>query len=131
MNPRNRRPPPPQNTKARGAGSIGSRPEPTVNNTNLIYGVLPVLEALRADHRRIDKVLLAEGAREHRLSEIIDECRSRSIPYTRASRDAFIKLAGAQVNHQGVIAFTASAEYVGIDEIFDKAGETPLIVVLD
>jgi len=90
-----------------------------------------VLEALRAEHRRIDKVLVAENAREHRLSEIIDVCRSRSIPWQRTSRDAFLKLAGTDVNHQGVIAFAASAEYVNTDEIFDHAAAKPLILILD
>lgn len=131
MKPKDNRPAPRKTVKGGGGRPPDARREPVSTNSNLIYGVLPVLEALRADHRRIDKVLVAEGAREHRLSEIIDECRSRSIPYNRAPRDAFVKLGGTDINHQGVIAFAASAEYVGIEEIFEGAGETPLIVVLD
>jgi len=139
MKPRNRRPPPPKRAELRRdpapaprrGPAAGVRRDPPVKAPNLIYGVSPVLEALRAEHRRIDKILVAENAREHRLSEILDECRSRSIPWQRASRDAFLKLAGTEVNHQGVIAFTASAEYVDTDEIFQHAAETPLILILD
>jgi 23S rRNA (guanosine2251-2'-O)-methyltransferase len=132
MKPRNRRPPlAAKNARPKTVGPAAPRREPAASDANLIYGVLPVLEALRADHRRIDKVLIAETAKEHRVSDIIRECRSRSIPFQRASRDAFIKLAGIEVNHQGVIAFTASAEYVGTDEILEQAGEIPLIVILD
>lgn len=99
--------------------------------SSLIYGVLPVLEALRAESRRIDKVLIADGAKEHRLSDIVDLCRSRSITWNRVPRDTFAKHLDASVNHQGVIAFTASAAYTAADEILDACGEDALIVVLD
>ncbi len=98
---------------------------------NVIYGVLPVLEALRAEHRRIDKVLVADGAREARLSEIIDLCRSRAIRCDHAPRETFAKYAGRDANTQGVIAFTASADYVDVDEILDGSSDPALIVVLD
>ena len=109
--------------------STPSAPAPT--NSSLIYGVLPVLEALRADSRRIDKVLIADGSKEHRLSEIIDICRSRSIAWNRVPRESFGKNLDPSVNHQGVIAFTAAADYVTTDDIFDKATAPPLFVVLD
>ena len=109
--------------------STPSAPAPT--NSSLIYGVLPVLEALRADSRRIDKVLIADGSKEHRLSEIIDICRSRSIAWNRVSRESFGKNLDPSANHQGVIAFTAAADYVTTDDIFDKATAPPLFVVLD
>ncbi|MFN0277906.1 MAG: 23S rRNA (guanosine(2251)-2'-O)-methyltransferase RlmB [Pyrinomonadaceae bacterium] len=97
----------------------------------MIYGVLPVLEALRADVRRIDKVLIADGVKEHRLSEIIDLCRAHSIAWNRVPRESFAKHLPAGVNHQGVLAFTAASNYVNADEILENAGETPLILVLD
>ena len=71
-------------------------------NSQLIYGLLPVLEALRAASRRIDKVLIADGAKEHRVSEIIDICRSRSIQWQRVPRETFAKHLGSEANHQGV-----------------------------
>ncbi len=97
----------------------------------LIYGVLPVLEALRADTRRIDKVLIADGAKEHRLSEIVDLCRSRSIAWSHVPRETFAKHLDPKVNHQGVMAFTAASSYVETDNILENASETPLILILD
>ncbi len=97
----------------------------------LVYGVLPVLESLRAAGRRIDKVLIAEGTKEKRLAEIIELCRSRSIAWNRVPRDSFAKHLDANVNHQGVIAFTASAEYVEVDDIFENASGKALVVILD
>jgi 23S rRNA (guanosine2251-2'-O)-methyltransferase len=104
-------------------------PEARANNS-VVYGVLPVLEALRADNRRVDKVLVADGSHEKRLSEIIELCRSRSIAWSRVPRDNFAKHLDSGVNHQGVLAFTASADYVATGEILDAA-ENALIVVLD
>ncbi len=106
------------------------RPEPAAERS-VIYGVLPVLEALRADVRRIDKVWIADGSREARLSEIIEICRSRSIAWNRVPRETFAKHLDPGVNHQGVMAFAASAAYVSTDEILDQAGEVPLLLLLD
>lgn len=97
---------------------------------HLIYGVLPVLEALRAENRRIDKVLIADGSHEKRLSEIIDLCRERSITWSPVPRETLSKYLESGVNNQGVLAFTAAADYVDSDEILDNA-ENALIVVLD
>lgn len=100
-------------------------------HSSLIYGVLPVLEALRADNRRVDKVLIAQGAKEKRLSEIVDLCRSRVIAFQWAPRETFAKYLDAGINHQGVLAFTSAANYAETDEILENLSETPLILLLD
>jgi 23S rRNA (guanosine2251-2'-O)-methyltransferase len=98
--------------------------------SSVIYGLLPVIEALRASSRRIDKVLLADGMRGAKLSEVIDLCRTNSIPWSRVPRDAVAKLIPQGANHQGVVAFTASASYVDADEIV-PVGATALLLLLD
>lgn len=105
-------------------------PASIVPASSLIYGVLPVLEALRADSRRVDKVLIADGSHERRLQEIIDLCRSRSIAWSRVPRENLAKHIESGVNHQGVLAFTAAAGYVDVDDILD-ASSVPLILLLD
>lgn len=117
------------NRKVRKPGSRDS--QPAVNHSQAIYGLLPVLEALRADNRRIDKVLLADGAKEKRLSEVVDLCRSRSISFTWVPRENFAKYLDSGINHQGVMAFTAASDYVDADDILESAGERPLILILD
>lgn len=104
---------------------------PAPHPSSVIYGVLPVLESLRGENRRIDKVLIADGVREHRLAEITALCRERSIAWNRVPRESFSEYLDGGVNHQGVIAFAASAEYADIDKIIHSPGETPLIVILD
>ena len=97
----------------------------------LVYGVLPVLEALRANSRRIDKVFIVDGAKEQRLNEIFDLARDYGVMIDRVSRESLSRLVGGGANHQGVAAVTASAEYVSADEIFDGLEGEALLVVLD
>ncbi len=122
--------PPERNTFPGRDQSRNRTPTSETRSSSLIYGVLPVLEALRADTRRVDKVLIADGAGERRLSEIIDICRSRSIAWSRVPRDNFAKHLDSGVNHQGVLAFSAAAGYVEVEDIIDES-TVPLIVVLD
>ncbi|CAN5254448.1 23S rRNA (guanosine(2251)-2'-O)-methyltransferase RlmB [soil metagenome] len=106
-------------------------PVPDHEPASVIYGVLPVVEALRAATRRIDKVLIAEGSKENRLQAIFDLCRERSIAWSRASGDAFAKYVDAGANHQGVLAFIAAAGYVDVDEILRSAASPQLLLILD
>lgn len=103
----------------------------TTHDSRLIFGVLPVLEALRANSRRIDKLLIIEGAKEQRLNEIFDLARANGILIDRVSRESLSRLIGGGANHQGVAAITASADYVSADEIFDSITGEALLVVLD
>jgi 23S rRNA (guanosine2251-2'-O)-methyltransferase len=100
-------------------------------DSRLLYGVLPVLEALRANSRRIDKIIIVDGAKEQRLNEIFDLARKHSILIDRVSRENLSRLVGGGANHQGVAAMTASADYVSADEIFDGINGEALLVVLD
>src|SRR5687767_10989260 len=67
--------------------SEDSRPKPEPSR-NLIFGMLPILEALRANSRRIEKILIADGAREHRISEIMDLARAAHVPFQKVSRES-------------------------------------------
>lgn len=103
----------------------------SLQKSNLIYGVLPVLEALRSNSRKIDKIIIAEGVREMRLSEIVELARKNDILVNHAGKDALAKNAGAGANHQGVIAFVAAAAYSDVDEILDAVGDQTLLLILD
>ena len=105
----------------------------TETSRNVIFGLLPVLEALRANARRIEKILIAEGAREHRIAEIIDLARAAHVPFQKQPRDALAKLIEPGATHQGVVAFTAAADYADADELLAEiaAKENPLVLILD
>ena len=104
-----------------------------IHNSSFIYGVSPVFELLRANSRKVEKIYAAEGAQERRLAEILKLARENNIRIRKVSRDELSKLVGDDANHQGVIAFTASAEYENADKLLEEIGakENSLTVILD
>lgn len=100
-------------------------------NSSVVFGVLPVLERLRANPKRIDKILVGENSHEKRLNEIFTLAKQNQVLIQKVRREVLLKYVEQGVNHQGVIAFTASAEYVSPDEILDEIDENSLLVILD
>lgn len=105
----------------------------TEQSRNIIFGMLPILEALRANSRRLEKILIADGAREHRISEIMDLARAAHVPFQKVSRESISKLVEQGANHQGVLAFSASADYADADALLAEitAKENSLLLILD
>jgi len=101
---------------------------------NQIYGLAPVLEALRARRRTIHKILVASGAHPSRLNELFETARRAGVAVEKRDRRALDELTGA-VNHQGVVALVAPLNqkraYVEAEAILDSMGDPPLVVLLD
>jgi len=95
-----------------------------------IYGVLPVLEALRAGARRIDRVVIAEGVRDTRLREVLEAARRANVPVRREPRVALDRLTH-NANHQGVLAIASAASYSDADELLSKITADTVFVLLD
>ncbi|HLL73132.1 MAG TPA: 23S rRNA (guanosine(2251)-2'-O)-methyltransferase RlmB [Pyrinomonadaceae bacterium] len=102
-----------------------------------LYGVLPVLEALRAGNRRVERITIAEGIHESRLHELFELAREFRVTIRRAPRAELQRLAAAGANHQGVVAHVAAAAYADAGELTDAlasrvgTSDAPLAVVLD
>jgi len=95
-----------------------------------IYGVSPVLEALRAGGRRIERIIIASGARHERLREILDSARQAGVPVRQEPRAALDRLSN-HLNHQGVIAVVAAAGYVDGTDLLAKVSPQTILVLLD
>jgi len=108
-----------------------ARPPERPTGHAAMFGVLPVLEALRARSRRIEKIQVAEGAREKRLEEIFDLARANGIRVDRVPREVLERSVEPNANHQGVAAFAAAADYVAVDDLLDVAAAEALLVILD
>lgn len=104
-----------------------------MKNSSIIFGISPVLEALNAGNRKIEKILVAEGRQHNRVNEIVGLARKLNVRFQTVSRQNLSKFVERDSNHQGVIAFTSSASYYDkqklIDEIIEK--ENSLSVILD
>ena len=95
----------------------------------LIYGINPVLEALRA--RRVTSLRIAARA-DDRIREIERVAASQGVVVRRVDADELDRAAGgSRHRHQGVIAEAAEAASRDVEDLITAAAGVPLIVVLD
>jgi 23S rRNA (guanosine2251-2'-O)-methyltransferase len=87
----------------------------------IIYGVRPVVEALRSRRRRVFEVLDAAGDRSVRDA-------AGGVPVKKVPRARVEELARGGV-HQGVVARVEPYPYLGLEEIVSVP--EPLVLVLD
>lgn len=95
-----------------------------------IYGVLPVLEALKAGGRRIDRIVIAEGVRDARLREVLEAARHARVAVRREPRVALDRLTH-NANHQGVLAITSAASYSDADDLLSEISPSTIFILLD
>jgi 23S rRNA (guanosine2251-2'-O)-methyltransferase len=95
-----------------------------------IYGINPVLEALRA--RRVTTIRVSSRADE-RVTAVVRLAGEQGIPVRRVSADELDGLAGAGAahRHQGVVAEVEGKKTVSVEDLVIGAKGAPLIVVLD
>ena len=98
-----------------------------------IYGLAPVLEALRSGRRPISRIMLATGATPSRLNELTEVARRSGVTIERCDRRDLDGLT-RRANHQGIVALLAAskrARHVDAADILSGLGDPPLIVLLD
>ena len=94
-----------------------------------VEGRQAVRELLRARKRRVDRVLIAEGAGEKgALSEIVELARSAGVPVRRVGREE-IESRSLTDSPQGVVAFAEPLREADLDVL--ASGGKPFLVVLD
>jgi 23S rRNA (guanosine2251-2'-O)-methyltransferase len=89
----------------------------------IIYGIRPVVEALKSGRRKIFEVLDAVGE-----DEVAKATGIRDVRVRRVSRQRVDELARGGV-HQGVVARVEPYPYSGLEEILSSP--EPLVLVLD
>lgn len=94
------------------------------SESTVVYGVMPVLEALRASAGRIRKILIFDGRTGTRTQEISDLARSQGVPVSRVTRDEVSEFVPADATHQGVAALVRNIEFVDSEALIRKACET-------
>jgi 23S rRNA (guanosine2251-2'-O)-methyltransferase len=107
------------------------REEAKVTGVNFIFGVNPVVEALRSRSRRIDRIAIATNASMHRLRSILELANTANLRIDRVPPDQLERIVGNEANHQGVIAFVAAAEYSTTEEVLENMNENALLLLLD
>lgn len=97
-----------------------------------IEGRNPVIEVLKSD-RQIDKIMIANGAKEGSIKKIIGMAKDKNIVVQYVDRNKLDEISTSHA-HQGVIAVVGEYKYYELDELIEKAkatGEDMFFIILD
>ena len=72
-------------------------------DVELLYGIHPVLEALRARRRRLLALRLRSGSARPELAPLLEAARAAGVRIEQVSAGALAEGLAAEVNHQGVV----------------------------
>ena len=84
----------------------------------VLYGLHPVEEALKAGRRRFDHVVVASERHDERLARLVADCRQAGVRVRQESRDQLTQLAGTPT-HQGVVAIVRPQELVTLEDLYE------------
>lgn len=101
------------------------------DNNNLIYGIRPVIEAIKAG-KEVDKLFIQNGLKGELIPELRKLINEFQIPFQYVPIEKLNRMVRA--NHQGVACYISEIAYQPIESllmsVFEK-GETPLFIILD
>lgn len=93
-----------------------------------VAGRNAVIELLRSQ-RPVDKILMLRQEGGGSLPKIAAMAKERGIPVKEVAREKLDSLCPG-VNHQGVAAIAAAHDYASLEDIYARAGDEPLFVVI-
>jgi 23S rRNA (guanosine2251-2'-O)-methyltransferase len=83
----------------------------------VLFGVHPVEEALKAGRRRFDHVIVAREREDLRLERLVAALRQAGIRVRQDSRDQLTLMAKTPA-HQGIVALVRAQELLSIEDLF-------------
>jgi len=98
----------------------------------IIYGLNPVMEALRGTRGAFELFLAGAGS-DRRFAKVLQLAKERDIPVRQRDKGDISRLCGTE-HHQGVALRVEAFAYADMADILEKwraSGESGLIVVLD
>jgi 23S rRNA (guanosine2251-2'-O)-methyltransferase len=97
-----------------------------------LYGIHPILEALRSRQRQFDTIYLQQGRKDRQVDEIVQLARSRHITVDFRSRAALDQLANTS-HHQGAVGIVAAKPYRSLEDLLETVSTiaAPFLLILD
>jgi len=102
-----------------------------MKKTNLIYGIRPIVEAIKAG-KEIDKLFIQIGLKGDLYKELNELIRNNRIPMQYVPIEKINKL--APNNNQGVVGFLSNVSYQSLENVIMstfESGRIPLVLILD
>jgi 23S rRNA (guanosine2251-2'-O)-methyltransferase len=100
---------------------------------NIVYGINPVRELLKARNSRIKKIIFASERGTKGIVPLIDRAKKAKVPIEYQSKRTLDKTSGTK-HHQGVVALVAPHREGDLGDIiasWKNSGEKLLALVLD
>jgi 23S rRNA (guanosine2251-2'-O)-methyltransferase len=85
---------------------------------DVLYGLHPVEEALRAGTRQIDHIAVARERRDPKMERIVEAARKANIRVTLEPRVQLDKHAKTDM-HQGVVAFLRERKFLALEDLIN------------
>lgn len=89
-------------------------------NSEILYGIHPVVEAINANRRDIHEIYLEKGKTSERIKKVRALAESKKLPIATVKLAALKAITGTDL-HQGVGAKTSGYVYAKFSDIDDKA----------
>ncbi|VFQ42585.1 23S rRNA (guanosine(2251)-2'-O)-methyltransferase RlmB [Desulfoluna butyratoxydans] len=102
-------------------------------SADLLYGINPVMEALKAGRRQVRRLILASGRRDRRVDALESLARDAGVPVERVDAETLEGLCGTR-QHQGAALDAGALPGMAPEDlvrIAEKKGEVPFLVLLD
>jgi 23S rRNA (guanosine2251-2'-O)-methyltransferase len=96
----------------------------------IIFGIHPVLECLKAKSRPIERIVVAQGTSNRSLQQIIDLARQQAVQIRFEPKAGLDRQSGGGT-HQGVLAICASSATLALEDLLESLSSLPLFVALD
>ncbi len=99
----------------------------------VLYGLHPVSEALRARPGQLDHVTVArerETRRDARVERVLELCREAGVRVDSEPREQLTRYAKTDA-HQGVVAFVRERSFLALEDLLDGPGEARFFLALD
>ena len=100
-------------------------------NDNMIFGLRPVIEALKAG-KEIDRLFVQNGLKNELFGEMMGLLKKHNVQYQYVPLEKLNRLTAK--NHQGVVGYVSAIEYHRIAQVLPavfEAGKMPLLLILD
>lgn len=96
----------------------------------ILYGLHPVEEALKAGKRRFDHVCVARERQDQRLQRIVDSCRDAGVSLRVEPREHLTHLARTAA-HQGVVAVVRAKTLFDLEDLLEPESGRRFLLALD
>ena len=94
---------------------------------DVLYGLHPVEEAIRAGVRQIDHISVArerEARRDPRFEAVLELCRQANIRVTAEPRDQLTRHVKTDT-HQGIVAFLRERKFLALEDLLNAPPRSP------